>query len=84
MTVVGRNRPGVLAEITASLAELGVDVHDISQRVIEDYFHLVLTGIMSDPGDFASLKERLQCMGGAEDYVVRVMHQRVFRFMHRV
>ena len=31
-----------------------------------------------------SISQGLQCLGGEDDYVVRVMHERVFRFMHRV
>jgi len=35
-------------------------------------------------GSFAELKQRLECLGGPQDYAVSVMHERVFRFMHRV
>ena len=34
--------------------------------------------------DFAHIKQHLECLGGQDDYVVRVMHERVFRFMHRI
>ncbi len=84
VTAVGKNRRGVLAELTAALAAAGANVHDISQRVIEGYFHLILV-VELPPGEaFEGLKSRLECMGGPEDYVVRVVHERVFRFMHRV
>lgn len=84
VTAVGRNRPGILAEITGELARLGCDVRDISQRTVGDYFHMVLTCAVPDGSDFKSLKDSLQCLGGEDDFVVRVMHERVFRFMHRV
>jgi hypothetical protein len=29
-------------------------------------------------------KERMDALGGSDDFVVRVMHERVFRFMHRI
>ena len=35
-------------------------------------------------GLFAALKQCMECLGGPQDYVVRVMHERVFRFMHRI
>lgn len=84
VTVVGRNRPGVLAEVTAALAHAECDVRDISQRTVGAYFHMVLTCAVPPGRDFAALKETLQCLGGESDYVVRVMHEKVFRFMHRV
>ena len=84
VVVVGRNRTGVLAEITAVIAENGGNVRDVSQRSVEDYFHLVLTVGLEHAGQFKALKETLDCLGGDQDFVARVMHERVFRYMHRV
>ena len=84
VTVVGRNRPGVLAEITAALASHECDVADISQRNVGGYFHTVFTCAVPPGRDFGSVKDSLQCLGGEGDYAVRVMHESVFRFMHRV
>ncbi|MBL8863146.1 MAG: ACT domain-containing protein [Planctomycetes bacterium] len=84
ITAVGRNRPGVLAEITGALAHSGGSVHDISQKMIEGYFHMVLTVELPPGSRFGELKRCLECLGGVDDYVVRVMHERVFRFMHRI
>jgi ACT domain-containing protein len=84
VTAVGRNRPGVLAEVTAALQKHQADVQNVSQRVTGEYFHMILLVAVSPNGSFASLKDELQCLGGEDDYVVRVMHERVFRFMHRV
>lgn len=84
ITAVGRNRPGVLAEITHSLAEFGADVHEISQKEVQGYFHLIITVQLSGGRAFHDLKHCLECLGGQDDYVVRVMHERVFRFMHRI
>lgn len=84
VTAVGKNRAGVLAELTGALGSAGISVRDISQRVVDGYFHLILV-VEFEPGfAFGPLKQRLECMGGPDDYAVRVMHQRVFRFMHRV
>jgi ACT domain-containing protein len=84
VTAVGRNRPGVLAEITAALAHLQANVLDISQKMIEGYFHMIVTVELPPGASFGDMKQTLECLGGPEDYVVRVMHERVFRFMHRV
>jgi len=46
--------------------------------------HTVFTCAVPDGSDFKSLKDTLQCLGGEDHFVVRVMHERVFRFMHRV
>jgi len=84
VTAAGRNRPGVLAEITSTIANAGANVHDISQKMVEGYFHMVLTIELAPGAGFAEMKQCLECLGGDDDYVVRVMHERVFRFMHRI
>ncbi len=84
VTAVGKNRKGVLAEITAMLAQQGGSVSSVSQRVIDGYFHIVLLVELEAGASFGEAKRCLECMGGEDDYVVRVMHERVFRFMHRI
>jgi ACT domain-containing protein len=84
VTAVGRNRPGVLAEITVALAQVQANVLDISQKMIEGYFHMIVTVELPPGASFGDVKACLECLGGADDYVVRVMHERVFRFMHRI
>lgn len=84
VSAVGRNRPGVLAEITGTLAHVQANVLDISQKMIEGYFHMVVTVELPPGASFGDVKQTLECLGGPDDYVVRVMHERVFRFMHRI
>ena len=84
VTAVGRNRSGVLAELTAAIATQGANVHDVSQKVIEGYFHMILTVELDGSVRFDDFKTTLECMGNPDDFAVRVMNERVFRFMHRV
>ncbi len=84
VTAVGQNRPGVLSELTTTIGHFGGSVNDISQKMIAGYFHLILTVSIPPNEAFGDLKQCLECLGGEDDYVVRVMHERVFRFMHRI
>mgnify|MGYP002641522294 CR=1 FL=1 len=84
VTVIGKNRSGVLAEITAHLAAADCNIHKVSQEIVEGYFHLILTVELGPGASFDSVKTDLEALGGPEDFVARAMHQRVFRFMHRI
>lgn len=84
VTAVGRNRPGVLAGISTAIAELGCNVLDVSQKMVEGYFHMILTVELNGAVGFDQLKTQLECMGSPDDFAVRVMNERVFRYMHRV
>lgn len=83
VTVVGRDRAGILAEVTSAISAFGGNVQDISQKTVEGYFHLILTVTLPARVTFGDAKSQLECLGSG-DYVVRVMHERVFRFMHRI
>jgi predicted amino acid-binding ACT domain protein len=84
VTAVGQNRNGVLAEITTAVGATGGNVESVSQRVVEGHFHLILVVTLEPGRSFEEMKGCLDCLGGPEDYAVHMMHERVYRFMHRV
>ena len=84
VTAVGKNRPGVLAAITAKVAEQHGNVFDVSQKVVEGYFHMILTVELEAGTSFEAFKTELECLSCPDDFAVRVMNERIFRFMHRV
>lgn len=84
VTAAGRNRPGVLAEVTGAIGRFEGNILDVSQKMVEGYFHMVLMVELQPGSNVGTVKQTLECLGGPDDYVVRVMHERVFRFMHRI
>jgi ACT domain-containing protein len=85
VTAVGKNRPFVLAEITAKIGELNGDIYDISQRIISGYFSTILVvDIGRVSTDFAGFKRVLETLSREGDYKIVVQHERVFRAMHRI
>lgn len=84
VTAVGRNRLHILAEITGAIAELNGSVHDISQRIVGDYFSTVLTVDLTSVDSFGTFKAALEGLSHEGDYRVLVQHERIFRAMHRL
>jgi len=85
VTAVGRNRPHVLAELATGIADVGGDIQEISQRIVDDWFHTILTvDISRTKGAFPEAKAALERLSRDDDYTVRVQHERVFRYMHRI
>jgi len=84
VTCVGCNRPGVLGEVCGVIGQHDGNINDVSQKMVGDYFHMVLVVELPSPDRFADLKAGLEQLGERVDYVIRVMHERVFRYMHRV
>ncbi len=85
ITSTGRNQKGVVAKLTAILAELGGDILDISQTLVGDYFTMLLiVDIAEMKVDFSQLKTALQQAAEAMGIHVMLMHEDLVRSLHRV
>lgn len=85
VTAVGVNRPGVLAEVTEAVGQLGGDIVDVSQKITSGYFHaIVIVDISRARQSFTAFADALKALSEPSDYVVTVVDERVFRAMHRL
>lgn len=85
ITVLGKNRPGILAAITAVLGETNVDIRDITQSVIEDIFTMtMLADTSACTLDFTGLQQELSAAGEKIGVSVQMQREDVFNFMYRL
>ena len=85
ITVLGKNRPGILAAITRVLGETNVDIRDITQSVIEDIFTMtMIADISAAASDFITLQERLSAAGESIGVNVQIQREDVFNYMYRL
>ena len=85
LTTTGRNQKGIVARVTARIAELGGDILDISQTLVGDYFTMivVIDAATLDVAfaDFkAAMESEVQSMG----LQAMMMHEDVVNTLHRV
>lgn len=85
IAVIGRDRPGIMAGVTAVLASRNANILDVSQTIMSDLFTMVmLVDIQGIKGTFAALKTALERHGEQEGLSVVVQHEEIFRAMHRI
>jgi len=85
VTVFGKNKSGVLAEVARCLADFNGNVIDISQKILQDWFTMILiVDIAELTSSFASLKKALGQVGERLGVRVLAQHEDVFISMHRV
>ena len=85
ITVVGVDRVGIIARITAKLADLGINILDISQTIMGDLFTMsmiVETG--SAEKQFVQVRDELVALGQEMGMEIHVQREDVFRYMHRI
>ncbi|WP_139651588.1 ACT domain-containing protein [Raoultibacter phocaeensis] len=85
VSVLGKDRSGIVAAVSNVLAQCGANIDDISQTILDDIFSMtMLVTIDTDAADFNTVQEKLTAVG--EDLGVQVITQRedVFQYMYKV
>jgi len=85
ITVVGKDRVGIIAGISTALAENQVNILDISQTILQDYFTMIM--LVELDGEHIAIPElsaRLNTVGTGLGVQVRVQHEEIFTAMHRI
>lgn len=85
ITSFGLNEPGIVAAITKSLSEAKCDIQDISQKLMEEFFTMIMiVDITNSPKDFKELQQELKEVAEKLNIKIYLQHEDVFRMMHRL
>lgn len=85
ITVVGGDKVGIIAAVSAFLAERGINIADISQTILSGNFVMVMmVDLSKSRSDLETLKKEFASLGESMGVSVSVMHERVFSAMHRI
>ena len=85
VTVVGKDRVGIIAAVCAKLAEFNVNVLDISQTVMQGYFTMMMAVEVSGCNvPLAELAQRMDELGASMGLSIRVQREDIFQSMHRI
>lgn len=85
VTVVGKDRVGIIAAVCNQLAQYNINVLDISQTVMQDYFTMMMVVDVSAANQpLAQISLQMEEMGKQSNLSVRVQREDIFQAMHRV
>ncbi len=85
VTVIGKDTVGIIARVCALLSEHQVNVLDISQTVLQEYFTMImLVDTKAADLPFAELAELLKQEGEAKGLSIRMQREDIFNAMHRI
>ena len=85
ITVIGKDKVGIIALASAECAKHGANIVDISQTVMKDYFAMImLVELEGLEKDFATFAEDMNKVGLENGVDIRVMHEDIFNSMHRI
>jgi ACT domain-containing protein len=85
VTIIGSDRVGIIAGVANVIADAQVNILDISQSVIREYFTMIMMVESSEASaPFETLKQRLIAKGEELGVRVEIQREEIFQAMHRV
>ncbi|BDF68780.1 ACT domain-containing protein [Pseudoflavonifractor phocaeensis] len=85
VTVIGKDQVGIIARVCALLSGQGVNVLDISQTILQEYFTMImLVDAAGAKVPFAELVTLLEEEGKAQGLVIHAQREDIFNAMHRI
>ena len=85
ITVVGKDRVGIIAEVANLLSENNINILDISQTIMEDYFTMMMiTSFSSSTKDFGAMRKVLTDYSKTAAVDISVQHEDIFNSMHKI
>lgn len=85
ITVLGKDRVGIIAAISALLAECNVNIVNISQTIMQDIFTMIMfVDISKSNADIGKLSSILEAKGNELGLTIKIQHEDIFNSMHRI
>lgn len=85
VTVMGNDKPGIIAKTSTLLAENQINILDITQTIVQDIFTMVmLVDIKNSKLELSALTESLNQLGKELAVEIRIQHEDIFNSMHRI
>ncbi len=85
ITVVGKDSVGIIAKVCTYLANNQVNILDISQTIVQDYFNMMMiVDTNASLKEFKTLSDELVQIGEEIGVVIRLQNEEIFNMMHRI
>ena len=85
VSVIGKDKVGIIAAVCIKLAEMNVNVLDISQTILDGKFTMVMAVDAANANvGFEELAAQLRELGEGMELSIRIQREEIFDAMHRI
>ncbi len=85
ITVIGKDKVGIIYGVSKILSDNNVNILDISQTIMQDMFTMMMiVDIEKADAEFAKLSETLSKAGEKLGVEIRIQLEKIFESMHRI
>jgi len=84
VSVIGQDQVGIIAKVTQVLASKEINVLDISQTILEEFFTMMMIIDVSDNEQLDDIRHKLQTVGEEMGLKINLQLEDAFQAMHRI
>lgn len=85
LTVIGQDRVGIVAGVSTKLAELGINILDVTQTIMGKNFTMIMMCDLSNAKEeFSVIKEALNNTGMQLGVTINIQREEIFDAMHKL
>lgn len=85
VSVIGKDKKGIIAKVSAKLYDMDINVEDISQTILQDHFTMIMMVSLDDTKEsFSSIANVLKKTGEENGVEIRIQHEDIFNSMHKI
>ncbi|MCT2534470.1 ACT domain-containing protein [Aquibacillus koreensis] len=84
VSVVGKDQVGIISKVTTVLADNQMNILDISQTILQDFFTMIMLVDVTDLSNLEELEKEFQPVEKELGLKVSIQLEDIFQAMHRV
>ena len=85
ITVLGKDKVGIIAQVCSYLAQTNMNILDISQTIVQDYLNMMMVVDIDKPlKSFEEIVDDLDGLGAKIGVQIKIQREDIFNAMHRI
>lgn len=84
ISVVGKDKPGILAAVSTKCAENNINIVDVTQKVLQDLFTMIMIVELPESISVQEASQSFEELGNKQGLEIHVMAEGIFNAMHTI
>lgn len=84
LTVIGKDQVGIIAKVSQKLASLEINIIDVTQTILEEYFTMMMVLETKESIEFALIRKELDEVSQELGVDIRIQNAEIFDAMHKL
>ncbi len=84
LTVIGKDKVGIVAGVSAALAALKINIIDMNQTIMQGNFTMMMMLELPEESDFAQIREKFTEVESQLGVKISIQNEEIFEAMHKL